>query len=82
MNRDRELGLRDSPDSEIANNDFIYSMSRPLRLTASGRHLSEIMSIIIQLFTAQVQGWSQQATLLHFSVKLADQSQQQGGNQL
>ena len=34
---------------EIANNDFIYSMSRPLRLTASGRHLGETMLIINQL---------------------------------
>ena len=48
MNRDRDFGLHDSPDSEMANNDFIYSTSRTLRLMAAGRHL-ETMPIIIQL---------------------------------
>ena len=36
-------------NTEIANNDFIYSTSRPLRLTASGRHPGETMHIINQL---------------------------------
>ena len=41
--------LCDSPNSEIMNNNFIYSTGRLLYLTASGRHLSETMLIIKQL---------------------------------
>ena len=74
--------LRDPPDSEIANNNFImiYTTSRPFCLTVSGRHLGEMMLMHHQ--TAQVQGQSQQAAPPPFSVKQADWSQQQGGDQL
>ena len=49
MNQDRGLRPRDSPGSGIMNNDFIYSTSRPLHLTVSGRHPGGTMRIINQL---------------------------------
>ena len=41
--------LADSPDSEIAKIEDTTSMSRPLCLTASSRHLSETMGSFDQL---------------------------------
>ena len=68
-------------NTEIANNDFIYSMSRLPHLAALGRHLSEMMYIINQ---PKFKAGHSKPLEIHppFSVELAGRSQQQGGDRL